>query len=80
MSQTNLNNNLTDYLASLAKGVIGVFPAEFGSSIISEIVTSIIPNQRVDRIAKYCKELGNKLNAIPLEKLNALLIIHTLLT
>jgi len=41
-------------------------------SVLSELIGSVIPNQRIDRIAKYVTMLHEKLSSIPIEKLQRL--------
>ncbi len=54
-----LANNKTDYVIASAKAILGAFPA---GSILTELVGTIIPNQRIDRIAKFAEELDAKLS------------------
>jgi hypothetical protein len=44
-----------DYVASGAKAALGVVP--FAGSLLAEVAGSIIPNQRVDRIADFAFKL-----------------------
>lgn len=55
------NNNRADYVASLAKSALGIIP--FAGSLLVEIAGNIIPNQRIDRIAKYAEALNNRLSS-----------------
>ncbi|MBA4318027.1 MAG: hypothetical protein C0412_06480 [Flavobacterium sp.] len=66
-----LENNKTDYIVSLSKVITGMVP-EYGS-LLGEIIGNIVPNQRIDRIAKYVKQLDERLSSIPVEKINDLL-------
>lgn len=52
-------NNTNDLIASASKSVVGAVP--FVGPLLSELVGTIIPNQRVDRLTKYVAELENKL-------------------
>lgn len=70
-TKEDLENNKTDYLVSVAKASLGVVPGI--GSILGELVGSIIPNQRIDRVTKYLIELNEKLEQIPTEKLSKLL-------
>lgn len=54
-----LANNKTDYAIASAKAILGALPA---GSILTELVGTIIPNQRIDRIAKFAEELDTKLS------------------
>lgn len=67
----DLENSKTDYLTSVAKATLGMVP--YLGSFLSEIVGSIIPNQRMDRLSKYLVELNETLEKIPVEKLSAFL-------
>jgi len=67
----NLENNKNDFIASAAKSVLGIVP--IAGSLLSELVGNIIPNQRIDRLTKYVKELDEKLSKIPIEKITPLL-------
>ena len=55
-------NNSADYVASLAKSALGVIP--FAGSLLVEIAGNIIPNQRIDRIAKYAEALNTRLSSL----------------
>lgn len=50
-----LANNMTDYLTSIAKGVVGVCPLI--GPIAAEAVGILIPQQRLDRVAAFLKAL-----------------------
>jgi hypothetical protein len=58
-----LDNNRSDLVAILAKSGLGAIPV--AGSFLSEIVATLIPNQRLDRIVKFAKELDNKLDKLP---------------
>ena len=66
-----LDNNKTDLLVSAAKSAVGVVP--IAGSLLSELVGNLIPNQRIDRLSKYVKELDDRISKIPTEKINSLL-------
>ena len=55
----NLDNNITDRLASLSRGVLGAIP--IAGPLVAEVVNSLIPNQRIDRISKFVKCLDERL-------------------
>lgn len=57
-----LKNAGADYVASAAKSALGMVP--FAGSLLSEIAGNIIPNQRIDRIVKFAKELEKRLSAL----------------
>ncbi|MFC5684645.1 Abi-alpha family protein [Flavobacterium sp. MAHUQ-51] len=65
-----LGNNKTDYAVALSKIASSIIFPELG--FLGEIIGNVIPNQRIDRIAKYVKQLDERLSSIPLEKLNKL--------
>src|SRR2546426_825239 len=60
--KVELQNQSADYVASAAKSVLGAVP--FAGSLLVEIAGTVIPNQRVDRIAKYAAALDAKLAAL----------------
>ena len=62
-----LDNQPVDIRASLYKGIAGAIPV--AGPIISEIISSIIPNQRIDRIALFLKQLNERINALEQEEL-----------
>lgn len=67
----HLDNNKTDLLVSAAKSAVGIVP--YAGSLLSELVGNLIPNQRIDRLTKYVKELDERISRISLEKINPLL-------
>jgi len=56
----DLKNNATDIRASLYKGITGAIP--IAGPIISEIISSIIPNQRIDRISVFLGQLNERVS------------------
>jgi hypothetical protein len=48
-----------DYVVSGVKGALGLVP--FAGSLLAEIAGSIIPNQRVDRIADFAAQLETRI-------------------
>jgi hypothetical protein len=52
-----------DIKAIIAKGILGSIP--YVGPIASEIVGSLIPNQRIDRIEKMLIELEHKIESVP---------------
>ena len=48
-----------DYVTSGAKAALGAFP--FAGSLLVEIAGSIIPRQRVDRIADFAAKLEERI-------------------
>lgn len=71
MSTNDLKSNKIDLLASVAKSTLGTVP--YAGSFISEIVSNIIPNQRIDRIANFCRDLDNRINTLPAEIIDSYL-------
>lgn len=60
MSQEKAEKNKADLLVSTAKSIVGVVP--FAGPLLSELVGTLIPNQRIDRLSKYVNELDKKLS------------------
>lgn len=52
----SIKSNSTDIIASMLKGLIGIIP--YGGSAVSELTSWIIPNQRIDRICDFIKQLS----------------------
>lgn len=59
---SDLQTNRRDNLVVTAKGVLGAIP--FVGSLIAEIVGAVIPNQRMDRIARLVSALGRQVKDI----------------
>ncbi len=55
----DLKNTSADYVASAAKSVLGIVP--FVGSLLVEIAGNVIPNQRIERLAKYAETLQARL-------------------
>ncbi|EJG03164.1 hypothetical protein [Flavobacterium sp. F52] len=70
-SENSLDSNKNDLAAALAKASLGTIP--YAGGFLAEIVGNVIPNQRVDRIAKFCIELDQKIKELPSERTNSLL-------
>ncbi len=51
-----------DYVASGAKAVLGAVP--FAGSLLAEVAGTIIPNQRVDRIADFALKLQTRIERL----------------
>ena len=58
-NKSSLDSNRTDFNAQIAKTVVGLVP--FAGGVLAELVDSIIPRQRMDRVAKFCKELDDRI-------------------
>ncbi len=50
-----LSTRSSDYVASAAKAVLGAVP--FAGSLLAELAGTVIPNQRLDRVAKFAADL-----------------------
>jgi len=62
MSVSELDANSRDRLVSIAKGAAGTLP--FVGSIISEVLTSVIPNLRFDRVVTFLRSLDGEVKKI----------------
>lgn len=51
-----------DYVASAARSALGAVP--FVGSLLVELAGTVIPNQRVDRIAKFARALESRLSEL----------------
>lgn len=65
MSKTDnqLSNNSADWTTIAARASLGAIPV--AGSFLAELAGTLIPNQRIDRIAKYVTELNDQLEKIP---------------
>lgn len=61
-SRSDLDDNATDYAVSALSGALGLVP--FVGSILGEVVRTIIPNQRQDRIADFVTAVGDELATV----------------
>ena len=52
-----LDNNKADLAAITARASLGAIPV--AGSFLAEIAGTLIPNQRIDRIAKFVNELND---------------------
>lgn len=66
----NLERNNQDLIAIVGKSIVGVIPII--GPLLSEIVGTVIPNQRIDRLIKYVNVLNDKLSHIPEEIINSI--------
>jgi hypothetical protein len=69
VDEAKLGSNSTDYAVSAAKGLAGLVPGIGG--IIGEIIGAVIPNQRIDRIARFLEILDEKFKVLSEEILKA---------
>lgn len=67
-----LNLNKTDILVSSTNSILGAVP--FAGPLLSELVNNLIPNQRIDRLIKYVKELEERLSIIENKKIEITLM------
>lgn len=58
-SDKELKAQATDYVASGVRSALGAVP--FAGSLLSEIAGTIIPNQRIDRIANFARKLEERI-------------------
>jgi len=61
----SLRRDTADYVASAVKAIVGAAP--FAGSLLVEIAGNIIPNQRMERVVKYAKELEGRLAGLDQE-------------
>lgn len=62
MENSKLNNRPVDYVTIAAKGCLGAVP--FVGSLLAELAGNVIPNQRIDRITRFARELETRLDQI----------------
>ena len=55
-----LSPQAVDYVTAAARSVLGMMP--FAGSLLAELASTIIPNQRIDRIAKFAEMLERELS------------------
>ncbi|EHO13231.1 hypothetical protein [Myroides odoratimimus] len=61
--EIDLSTNEFDIAAMTAKSIFGAIPGV--GSLLSELTSEIIPNQRFDRLIEYVKILNDKISQIP---------------
>ena len=59
-SSDELDDKPIDYITSVVKGTLDMVP--FAGSLLAELAGTVIPNQRLDRIAKFVIILEDKLS------------------
>ena len=59
-----MKSNVKDLATIFGKGLVGAIP--FVGPLAAEIVGSIIPNQRIDRIETFLKMLESKIHGLDL--------------
>ena len=65
---TPLNMQKVDYVLSAAKAALSCIP--FAGSLLTELAGTIIPNQRIDRIANFAKSLETRISRIEQDFVN----------
>lgn len=58
----NLGSDNRDRSVALLRAALGSVPV--AGAVLSELVTNLVPNQRMDRLEKYLAELGRRLDEI----------------
>jgi hypothetical protein len=69
VEEPKLGADSTDYAVAAAKGLAGLVPGIGG--IVGELIGAVIPNQRIDRIARFLGVLNEKLKILGDEVLKA---------
>lgn len=62
-----LERNKADFAASTAKSIFGAAP--FVGTALSELVSNLIPNQRIERLTKFVAELDARLSLLSVNAL-----------
>ena len=62
-------NRSVDLRVRLYKGIIGVFPVI--GPLAAEVVDTLIPNQRLDRIEDFLQKLDEKINELELSSIES---------
>ena len=57
-----LDTNARDRLVSVAKGVSGALP--FVGTIVGELLDSVVPNLRFERVAEYLKKIDEEIGSL----------------
>lgn len=66
-----ITSNRSDYVAFAAKAALGAIP--FVGSLLVEIAGTVIPNQRIDRIARFAAILEQRLGDLERDRVRAYL-------
>lgn len=61
----SLELQTADYIASALKAALGAVP--YAGSLLIELVGTVIPNQRIDRLVKFAKSFNNRLSKLEQE-------------
>ncbi len=67
MNEDELENDATDTVVAVARSVAGIIPG--AGPLVTEILTTVIPNQRIDRICSFLKELNKRIRDLEMEQL-----------
>lgn len=72
--KNELKPNKTDFAVNIVGGIVGLAP--YAGGLLQELIHDIVPNQRIDRIAKFVESLDNELHSInaDLEKIKETLL------
>jgi hypothetical protein len=68
-SDDKLDKDKIDFVKSATKSIVGAIP--IAGSLLSELIENLIPNQRIDRLTKYIRELNKRLEKIPIQRINS---------
>lgn len=66
---SEIKNNAIDYVAAGARSALGAVP--FAGSLLVELAGTVIPNQRIDRIAKFAAALEVRIRHLEESKIRA---------
>lgn len=61
-----LHSNINDYITLAMKGMLGMVP--FVGSLLAEIIGTIIPNQRLDRVTQFAVILDERISQLELDQ------------
>ncbi|MCL2024181.1 MAG: hypothetical protein FWG78_00135 [Coriobacteriia bacterium] len=61
-AEKQLAENKMDYLAAISRAALSAIPIAGG--LLGELITTIIPNQRIDRIADFSVKLEERIDAL----------------
>jgi hypothetical protein len=64
-----IDQNATDYVVATAKAVLGMVP--FAGSLLAELAGTIIPKQRIDRLADFAQKLENRFDGLDREQIRS---------
>src|SRR5690606_29945684 len=66
---SEIKNNAIDYVAAGARSALGAVP--FAGSLLVELAGTVIPNQRIDRIAKFAAALEARIRHLEESEIRA---------